>query len=231
MKTNTIKYYIILVLAIYFIYILFSHKLNIEGYSESGNTPTFHIFIPSGGRPELKEMLDSLKGELKEGDAITVVFDGKEAHTKSGFDDSWFSDYKCVTKMLVEEFNIGFWGHGLANKYQSTLTPKTTFIMNANDDDLYIAGSFDILRAKSTNPVCLYIAKIRITKDGENLVVPRTPAIVEGNIGTPNGIIPFNDVDKAKWELRYGGDFDYYNNLQHKVQQIEYLDHIIYEAR
>jgi glycosyl transferase family 25 len=198
---------------------------------EGGNIPTFHIFIPSSGRVQLKELLDSLKNELKEGDAITLVFDGQEAHDKSGFNHSWFSDFKCARNIMIENPPMGNWSHGLANKYQSQLKPQTTYIMNADDDDIYIAGSFDKLREKCKDPECLYIAKMKITKNGQNRIVPDQNIIMMANIGTPNGIIPFADVDKAKWGLRYGGDFDYYNDLQHKVKRIEYIDNIIYEAR
>jgi hypothetical protein len=201
------------------------------GEDVSGNVPTFHIFIPTIGKTTLKDMLNSLTGELKEGDAITVVFDGQKAFDKSGFDSSWFKDFKCSTRHLIEEPELGFWSHGLANKYQSQLTPTTTFIMHADDDDVYIAGSFEKLRNACKNPNCLYIAKMKVIKNGQDRIVPGFKAIFNSHIGTPNGIIPFKDADKAKWGLHYGGDHIYYSELQNKVECVEFLDDIIYEAR
>jgi hypothetical protein len=36
-------------------------------------------------------MIDSLKGELLEGDAMTIIFDGPDALKKSTFTDEWTS--------------------------------------------------------------------------------------------------------------------------------------------
>ena len=79
------KLYIICFLII--IACLFIQLKRAEGFETQ--EPTFHIFIATGGRPSLKNMLDSLKDELKPNDAITVVFDGPGSTAKSGLDDSW----------------------------------------------------------------------------------------------------------------------------------------------
>ena len=44
-----------------------------KGYEELpvGDQKTFHILIATGGRPTLKDMLDSLKCELESGDALS----------------------------------------------------------------------------------------------------------------------------------------------------------------
>jgi hypothetical protein len=49
-------------------------------------------------------------------------------------------------------------------------------------------------------------------------------------IGTPNGIIPFSLANTAAWGHHHGGDFTYYNALQHKVKAVEWLDIIIYKV-
>ena len=56
--------------------------------------PTFHVLIATAGRVSLKNLLDSLKDELTERDAITVVFDGADAFTKSTYEDSWINEHK-----------------------------------------------------------------------------------------------------------------------------------------
>lgn len=189
--------------------------------------PTFHVFIPSGGRPSLKALLDSLKPQLTERDALTLVFDGEDAPKKATYNEDWLNGLKCAKKVIVHTPRINKWSHGLQNEYQNRIAPETTFIMYADDDDTYLPGAFDTLRQKCVNPECLYIAKMTYEND-RNKVIPRDTNILLGNIGTPNGIIPFKDAFKSKWGLEYGGDFTYYNDLKTKVKTIEFLPDIIY---
>ena len=189
--------------------------------------PTFHILIATAGRPCLHCMLDSLKDELLENDAITIVFDGENAFSTSTFNDDWLNGHKSKINIIKQSPNLGFYGHAIRNKYQGILTPKTTFIMNADDDDYYVAGTFNKLRRMCFHPDTLYITKFY--KRSNNVIVPdRLGQIAKDDIGTPCGIIPFNTANKSTWELKHGGDFDYYNNLQIHISTIDFLDLIIY---
>jgi len=200
--------------------------------------PTFHIVIGTAGRPTLKGMIDSLKGELRAGDALTILFDGKAAKAKSGYADEWLAGVPFTVKVKEQVPGLKYYGHPLLNKYIPKLTPKTTFVMFADDDDTYIAGSFDTLRKTCTDPATLYISKMTYEGNEGNIIpMPGTTEIKKGNIGKPNGIIPFKDVAKAKFDykrdgnIRYHfGDFDYYKALEAKVKHIVYLDTIIYKV-
>ena len=199
----------------------------VEGFQHD-TTPTFHILIATAGRPTLKKLLDSLKSELRESDAITIVFDGPGAKEKSGYDESWFSGHMSQHTVIVQDPNLGAAGHPVRTKYQTLLTPETTYIMHADDDDEYIKGSFEKLRNMCSDSEVLYIAKMRYS-DKPGLVIPsQNTEIVQDDIGTPNGIIPFHSAGKAEWALRYGGDFNYYNDLQNEVKDVVFLDTIIY---
>ena len=189
--------------------------------------PTFHILIATAGRPCLRIMLDSLKDELLENDAITIVFDGENAFSNSTFNDDWISGHKSKINIIKQIPNLGFYGHAIRNKYQGILNPKTTFIMNADDDDYYVTGTFDKLRRMCLHSDTLYIAKFY--KKHNNSVIPyKLGKIIKDDIGTPCGIIPFNMANKSTWELKHGGDFDYYNNLQKQGIRLDFLDLIIY---
>jgi len=189
--------------------------------------PTFHILIATAGRPCLKIMLDSLKDELLENDAITIIFDGENAFSKSTFNNNWLNSHKSKINIIKQSPNLGFYGHAVRNKYQGILNPKTTFIMNADDDDYYVTGTFNKLRKLCLSPDTLYIAKFY--KKYKNVIVPcELGRIMKNDIGTPCGIIPFDIANKSTWELKHGGDFDYYNNLQTHISKIDFLDLIIY---
>ena len=220
MKTRII-YYLFTICIICIILLLICSYLFIN------NTPTFHILIATGGRPSLQNMLDSLKNELTAFDAITVVFDGPDAQKKSEYNDSWISEHNANITIITQNPNLGAWGHPIRTKYQTMLTYKTTYIMHADDDDVYIPGSFNTLRNLCKDSGTLYIAKMNYSKK-PNKVIPKDKTIRIKNIGTPNGIIPFNSAGKAEWQLLYGGDFKYYNKLQNEVKNVEFLDAVIY---
>ena len=210
---------------ILFLYLVYQRPT--EGF-QGNNAPSFHILIATAGRPTLKNLLDSLKDELTEGDAITIVFDGSGAKEKSGYDESWFSGHMSKHTVIVQDPNLGSAGHPVRTKYQTLLKPETTYIMHADDDDEYIKGSFEKLRSVCSDPEVLYIAKMN-NSDIPGLVIPRqNKHIVQDDIGTPNGVIPFHSAGKAEWALRYGGDFNYYNDLQKEVKDVVFLDLIIY---
>jgi hypothetical protein len=194
---------------------------------KGGNVPSFHIFIPSIGRPTLKKLLDSLKPQLQQQDAVTIVFDGPEA-AKKGFTQDWLNGFICKTNVITHPVNINKWSHGIANEYLGKLTPETTFLMNADDDDFYTPNAFSILRQKCTKPQCLYIARMNLMSNPSKVYPDDTWEIRFENIGTPNGIIPFKEASKVKWGLRFGGDFDYYQALSKVVPCIEHIPEIIY---
>jgi hypothetical protein len=175
-------------------------------------------------------MLDSLGPQLGPGDAVTIVFDGPGAKEKSGITPEWTKDFKAQVIIHEQDPPLKFMGHGIRNYWQDKLKPETTFIMNADDDDQYLPGSFDKLRAACSEPETLYIAKMKYRKNA-SLVIPRQELkIAEDDIGTPNGIIPFRAAGTVKWGLRHRGDFDYYNALQTKVKGVKFLPDIIYEV-
>lgn len=228
------KNYTLIILAILSLYVLsrlifisISDTVQTEGFESA---PTFHILIATAGRPSLKKLLDSLKNELTENDAITIVFDGPDAEKKSGFNKSWYSGHlsKNTTLTQIPNLGAGIGGEPIRTKYQTSLKPQTTYIMYADDDDEYIAGSFNKLRKLCKDPENLYIAKMNYSDNKERVIPSQNKEIRFTDIGTPNGIVPFNIAGNAKWGMRYGGDFDYYNAIQHKVKGVVFLDEIIY---
>ena len=206
-------------------------KRNRRSKQKGGSvTPTFHIIIATGGRPTLKRMIDSLKGELESGDAVTIIFDGPEARGKSGYEDSWIGGFKASIFTIDEVPNGGYWGHVVRNKYQGQLQKSTTFVMNGDDDDVYIEGSFKNLRKICVDPPTLYIGKMTY-ENNPGLIIPRqNETITESDIGTPNGIIPFDKAGLGQWGLKYNGDFEYYNTLKPNVKKIRFIDEVFYRV-
>ena len=191
-------------------------------------SPSFHILIACGGRKTLQRLLDSLTWQLEKGDAITIVFDGEHARAKSGYSDTWTINAPCsiFTYDQIPNLGAGIGSEPVRSKYQSLLEKTTTYIMHADDDDIYLPGAFYKLKNLCKDPNNLYIAKM----DNIGTIVPSKKCIEYCNIGTPNGIIPFSLANTVAWGPHRGGDFTYYNALQHKVKAVEWLDIVIYKV-
>lgn len=207
----------------------FTERYPVEEYNNS--QPSFHILIACGGRKTLKSLLDSVIGQLNKFDAITIVFDGENARDNSGYSNSWITGCECSIFTIDQTPNLGanIGSEPVRTKYQSQLEKITSFVVHADDDDIYLPGAFDKLREQCTDTDTLYIAKFD-NADNLNDIVPRCNKIEYCNIGTPCGIIPYTYRDLATWGNHRGGDYTYYNSLQHKVKNVVWLDTIIYRV-
>ena len=174
-------------------------------------------------------MLDSLKSEVSPSDAITILFDGADAPAKAGWSDSWKQGCSCPITVHVEPTAHGHWAHPLRSKWQTNLSPKTTFIMHADDDDIYHTGFLQKLRDSCTDPTTFYIAKMRDKTKGR--LVPSRPSIEFMNIGTPCGIVPWDLAGSGDWPTRLGGDMEYFKAVEAAAKKPPvFLPHLIYEV-
>jgi hypothetical protein len=227
-RKATQKWLFLAVALVAVLFLLKSAKEGFEGGAAAGS-PTFHVLIATKGRPELKNLLDSMRGQMRQGDAVTIVFDGKEGKATAGFTDDWVADFGCRVNVLEEEVPLKYYGHRIRNKYIPLLEPRTDFVMNADDDDTYEKNAFDTLRAKCKNKIdTLYIFKMRKTSD-PTFLVPHTPGKIEiANIGGPLGVTPYEIAPKSKFGDTYIGDFEYYNGIKDHVRDIVFLDDVLY---
>ena len=185
--------------------------------------PTFHVLIATVGRPSLNRQLESLQKQLTADDGITVVFDGCKRQNASALDN-----FACPVHVFEEPVALGFWGHGVRNKY-APLLERRDFVMHGDDDDIYTEGAFDSLRHSCKESNVLYIAKM-IVENGLRMR-PTRPAITLGDIGTPCGIVPYELNKRGTWENFCGGDFEFYNSIRVHAPSIQFLEYPIYYVR
>jgi len=183
---------------------------------------TFNVLIATSGRSLLQNMLNSLIDQLNKNDCLTIVYDGHNSIPEFNI-----SQFKCKVLQYYEPVQLGFWGHGIRNKYASLLEEKD-FIMHADDDDIYYENTFNYLRGTCIDLNTLYICKI---KWGGNNIIPVGNIIKCGNMATPCGIIPHNLNNKGIWAHSYGGDGCYYEELSVYAKNIIFLDKVIYLVR
>jgi hypothetical protein len=180
--------------------------------------PTFNILIATIGRESLENLIESLSEELTENDCLTIVFDNNTIRSIKNIEK-----IKAKVNIHNEFTKLGYWGHGIRNKYSSILE-KRDFILHADDDDTYFPNSFDKLRKQCMDKNTLYISKMLSNK----IAIPRDNInIFIGNISTSCGIIPYHLNDKGNWGYFYGGDGSYYLEII-KKSKVKRLNTIIY---
>jgi hypothetical protein len=162
---------------------------------------SFHVLIATIGRPSLQRLLDSLLPQLTVDDHVTIVFDGVAQIPLSVVG-------KATVHIHREEVKLGYWGHPIRNKY-APLLKKTDFVLHADDDDIY-TDTFDILRRRCVDTQTLYVTRMMVQP---HHLIPDDPVVREGNIGTPNGVIPYEKNKQSLWGLRLGGDGGFYEGL------------------
>jgi len=188
------------------------------------------VMLTTIGRPNLIDMLKSLTYELQKQDYLYIFVDGLEyAELTKKIYDTIKDDLICNVKIIVEETNLGYWGHGLRNKHQNNLLGD--YIINADDDDIFIEGSFEkirqIINSDNEEETIYYFQFFNDFKT--NKVVWSEPFIAYGNIGTPSGVIPNKPDLFGIWGYRHGGDFDFYSSCNFKKSN--FVKEIIYVVR
>lgn len=186
--------------------------------------PCIHVLIATIGRETLIPMLDSLQGQLHANDYLTVVFDAKDVDHVYEQTRKKLSQFACHTTIRMEKTNLGYWGHGIRNKYNQL---PGDFILHGDDDDIYLPHAMDMVRnTVSQNSSALYIFQIKY----HGHLISGNP-IQLSNVSTQSGAIPSRYNSKARWGSYYGGDYEFYAELQKIVPQVIYSDQVIYQMR
>jgi glycosyltransferase involved in cell wall biosynthesis len=134
------------------------------------NCPTLSIVIPTIGRPTLGNTLASLRGQLHPGDEVIVQFD---ATSSAGWDHGDRKDYSRA---------------GIARDIGAARA-KGTHLMFIDDDDAYLPGALDEVRAEITkNPRSLLIFQTLFNR-GER-VRWEVPEFAGGQCPTPSVVVP-----------------------------------------
>ena len=182
---------------------------------------SINILISTLGKKSIFRTLISLKDQLREEDFLTIIFDGVNTNidiitlfTKQNF--------KCNVNIIFEKEQQGFWGHGIRNKYNNL---QGDFIHHSDDDDEYLPDAIDNIKNICINNDIIYIFKI-IRENGE--VIWKNKEIKINKISTQSGIIPNHINKEGYWELKYGGDFDFYKKITEN-NKVLYIDKIIYK--
>lgn len=206
------------------VYAVGSNFTTLEKNSSLGDTPSLHVLIATTGRESLFKMLDSLELQLESNDFLTIVFDAIDRDNIFDLLENTLVKFECICNVIMEPYNLGFWGHGIRNKYNQL---RGDFVLHGDDDDTYLPEAIATIKKEVSKDLnALYVFPM-LTIYG----CIRGNPMVLGNIGTPMGVIPAYYNSQAKWGYFYGGDFAFYELLSKKVPRIVYVDFPIYKVR
>lgn len=183
---------------------------------------SFHVLLATIGKISILNILDRLKKQLNKNDYLTIVFDGKDKSKNIDAITHFCSSFICKVNIIVEEKNLGYWGHGIRNKYKDL---DGDFIYHVDDDDIIFDNTFEIIRKHCVDIDRIYIFKILLEN---NKIIWRKPEIEINYISTQSGVIPNKINKEGYWELKYGGDYNFYKLLSNKYDMI-FINKIIYK--
>jgi hypothetical protein len=140
---------------------------------------------------------------------------------------SIIKEFKCCVDLYSEPIALGFWGHGIRNKYASIIK-RRDFILHGDDDDVYSEEAFNLMRANCVDKTTLYVAQMYGGHCGG--IIPKENKIYITNIGTPCGIVPWhiNSNNSVKWGNEYGGDGEFYIAAEKLASNVVFLNFVIY---
>jgi len=192
-------------------------------YKEFQNKPiSIHVLIATIGKLSIFNVLGQLQKQLLENDFLTIVFDGINNSVNSEGVKKFCEKFKCTVNIIIEYENLGYWGHGIRNKYKDL---RGDFMYHIDDDDSIYNNTFDIIRYHCKDLNIIYIFKIMLEN---NIIVWKEKKIKYSQISTQSGVIPMNINKDGFFELFYGGDYEYYNNLSKKYNVL-FIDKLIYK--
>jgi hypothetical protein len=187
------------------------------------------FLIASVGRPSLKNSLRSLYGQFAHGiDKIIVFFDGK---CEAGLD--YFKEeqelYGNDLEMTLLPKNLGYWGHGIRNRYMDYL--PCDYIHHYDDDDAFYPDMLPGIRQDiKDNFGKIIVYKF---KNWNNDIIWKTPEIRGGQVGTSSGFLPNRPEIFGKFGYEYGGDATFWYETQDKIgkDNIVFKPTVILECR
>ena len=183
---------------------------------------SIHVLLATIGKKCIFKILMSLVNQLHENDYLTIVFDALDRDNILNDVKNMKNFFKCKINIIFEEKSLGYWGHGIRNKYVDL---EGDFVYHVDDDDDLYEDSFNKIRKHCKNKKIIYIFKIKLEN---NTIVWDKKKIKLSKISTQSGVIPIEINKTGYWQLRYGGDFDYYNDLS-KKNNIVFIDELIYK--
>lgn len=179
-----------------------------------------HVLLATIGKESVFDMLYLLKRQLQSQDHLTIVFDGPDLPNVEEV-RIFTKGFACKVKIIVERENLGFWGHAIRNKHKQL---AGDFVWHIDDDDTIPADALNIIREHCVDKSKMYVFQM----DNKGDILWKTHSITFCQISTQMGVIPTQVNDIARYEYYYGGDYNFYKQIEGAGVPIEYVEKVIY---
>lgn len=222
-KYSIITLFILILICTSFL-ILFVHFIGFKKENFDENAKSFHILIATIGKEGIFRILNSFKTQLLQNDYLTIVFDGPDWPNIQKVID-FTKDFQCHVSVIIEEKNLGHWGHGIRNKYKDL---KGDFVFHVDDDDDITSDCMESIRTNCVDLNKIYLFKMQL--DSKKIIWTEKK-IKHSEVGTPMGILPIEINKKSDFGYFYGGDYEFYKNLETQGIPFEYIDKLTYVVK
>lgn len=182
---------------------------------------SFHVLLATIGKKSIFSMIEMLKKQLHKIDYLTIIFDGIGNTNNIEEIRNYITDFQCKVNVIIQEENLGFWGHGIRNKYKDL---EGDFCYHIDDDDVLFDNSFDDIRKHCNDLNMIYIFKIMLEN---NSIIWKKKEFIYSKISTQSCVIPIHINKEGYWVLKYGGDYDHHLQLARKYNVL-FIDKLIY---
>lgn len=188
------------------------------------SVPTISCIVPTAGRASLARTLDSLAGQMLDGDECLVVGDvlnGPLPQSEAICAAHPWCRYIPFTDGLMS------WGHNQIN--YALMLVKGDLIHGNDDDDVYTPTALAAMRdAGSTYPGRVLLFRFQAYFGNRPLVWVRPGVVMQGAVGGHCLVLP-NIPDKVGcMSDRYEGDYDWILDTlrRHELPPV-WVDHVI----
>ena len=163
------------------------------------------VVVATSGRRTLRATLNSFGPDLHSYDAVHVCMDGRNDLVRR------------LTEEMAEQYfghwfyhegdTLGYWGHAVRNYVLPIV--DTDLVWHLDDDDVAAPGALGVIR-HSEATWTIFRMQFMQGHPANGIICWRERRVVKGDIGTPMVIAP---PSKAQFNLEYGGDFAYVQDL------------------
>ncbi len=189
---------------------------------------SLHFLLPTIGKASIFTMLESLRDQLRKQDYLTIVFDAKDTDGIFEKVKEVTGTFVCTTNVLLEEKNLGYWGHGIRNKYKDL---PGDFVVHCDDDNKYLPSVIGSVRKVCRDKDTLYLFRRSKIKNGKPAGLSwQKPVIKKYDMDTGSGVIPCRYNRMCMWDYSYGGEISFYTAMAKLVpnEKIFFVDYVTY---
>ena len=178
----------------------------------------FSIILVTSGRDSLSFAARSARVQMQDGDELLIVGGGELGENVASWNQARWIDVPPGNN----------WGH--AERNHAMPLAGGTHLLFIDDDDALVPLALDVIRkAIDEAPARPHIFSM-IDPHGRKL--PMVPKISQGNIGTPQIVVPNVAGKLGIWGNRYEGDFDFIvSTIKHYDEGPIWHDTVTYACR